>query len=80
MCRFCEGYTESLEQSPSFGIIEQVFPSNIWAHRVIVMLFRNADVKDQKFISVNEKIVNAYNALIKDLRSLVDTKFKNKHQ
>lgn len=44
------------------------------------MLFRNADVKNQKFISVNEKIVNAYNALIKDLRGLVDTKFKNKNQ
>jgi len=40
----------------------------------------NSDVKDTKFISVNETIISAYNGLIKDLRDLVDSKFRNKHQ
>jgi len=40
----------------------------------------NADVKDQKFISVNEKIATSYTSLIKDLRNLVESKFRGKHQ
>lgn len=40
----------------------------------------NADVKDQKFISVNEKISTSYTSLIKDLRDLVGSKFRGKYQ
>ena len=47
---------------------------------IFIFNVSNSDIKDPKFISVNEKIITSYNSLLKDLRELVQTKFRGKQQ